>query len=105
MRILFAPISELFGDSLYLHIFEIILGSFVGDFPDKDPKQACKVAEDCTNENETCQIMDQWGGFCGTEKCQSDSDCMDIGHVVYGIFNAKGCNDGFCEYWQEMLIA
>merc|ERR1711976_994681 len=82
-----------------------IEGSFIGDFPDKDPKQSCNVVEDCTNENETCHFMEQFGGFCGTEKCETENDCLDIGHIVYGIFNAKGCNNGLCEYWQGMLIA
>ena len=38
-------------------------GGMFGQGGDQNPKQSCTEAQDCTNDNETCQPM----GACGTK--------------------------------------
>jgi len=80
-------------------------GRFIGDFPAEDPKKPCNLEADCTEENQTCHDMGRWGGFCGSKTCQTKTDCLEIGHVVHGIFSAIGCNDSLCEYSTSQAIA
>merc|ERR1711997_522162 len=49
-------------------------GGMFGQGEVQNHVQSCTEAQDCTNDNETCQPM----GFCGTKVCQTKSDCKKL---------------------------
>ena len=78
-------------------------GAYIGEFPDKDPRQSCKEPKDCDNENETCHSVQRMvGGYCGPEKCQTSSECPSVGHIVYGVMSGR-CHGGLCSYFCCMI--
>ena len=95
-------------DRLFFAIFLVISVGFDTNvrgqisFPqDLNPKKPCTEAQDCTNDNETCQPM----GFCGIEACQSENDCKNIGDLAEGMYVTEGCNDGLCIYSQFAMMS
>jgi len=48
------------------------------------------VGGDCQYE-ERCQLA-----YCVPDSCQKNVDCPDVGHIIPGLIQSKGCDKGTC---------
>ena len=91
-------------------IATVVDGLYVGekpeDWPTQDPKQTCNGWGDC-QYGERCQLAASYSdrSYCVPDSCQKNVDCPDVGHIIHGLIQSKGCNKGTCVYDKGIIIA
>ena len=86
-------------------IATVVDGFYTEDWPAKDPKQNCNGWGDCQYGERCHSISYHVGSYCVPDSCQKNVDCPDVGHIIHGLIQSKGCNKGTCVYDKGIIIA